>query len=446
MNHSPSQVRALRSDLIILLSQACELEHSVVCSLFYSACSLKRSLGEGITARQLELTERWSAELFEVALGKLLQFTQVWNLFASVGCNPYHWRPNFPIPANYYPTNLPIELLPFGPVALDRFLQSEVPDWSQEPPGVGQHSFGDSSRPAPSYRSIAQLYSIVYEIFELIPEEELLIGNQDKQVSFMSAGLSSLVPVADRVSAFQAIDLLRGGRASSDDSPNVRPGSSLNRSHQYDVLLRLEEEYRAEQRLAKQTGERFDLVRDVLENPVLAKGVDYRVPIITQPQFDRVIVGRLIQDPYSREVALLFEQVYAVILGLLQYVFRTNSHDSFEFQSFSETSEKLISRVLKPLAESLVLLPAGEAWGRQTAGPTFGMSRYTPLHPSPKIALKTVESRLRELILSAVNLERDKRVPTQLTVARQHLEDLLTGLREERAASAVEGNLDTFSG
>lgn len=445
MNHSPSQVRALRSDLIILLSQACELEHSLVCSLFFSACSLKQSLGEGITARQLELTERWSAELFEVALGKVLQFTQVWNLFAAVGCNPYHWRPNFPVPANFYPTNLPIELLPFGPVALDRFLQFEVPDWSQESPGVRLHSTDDSTRTAPSYRSVAQLYSIVHEIFELIPEKELLIGNQEKQVIFMSYGLSGLVPVVDRASAVQALSLLRGGRASSDDATNARPGSNLNRSHQYDVLVRLEEEYRAEQRLAKQSGERFDLVRDVLENPVLAKGVDYRVPIITQPQSDRALVGRLIEDPYTREVALLFEQVYAVILGLLQYVFRKNSNDWVEVQSFPESTEKLISCVLKPLAESLVLLPAGEAWGQKTAGPTFGMSRFAPLHPSPKIALKTVESRLRELILNAVNLERDKRAPAQLTVARQHLEDLMTGLREERAASALEGNPDMFS-
>lgn len=438
----------LRSDLIILLSQACELEHSLACSFFYSACSLKQSTDEGVTRHQLELANRWREELFDVARVKLLQFTQVWNLFTAVGCNPYHWRPNFPIPENYYPADLPIELLPFGTMALDRFLQSERSHQSRSPLGSRTHPSVNPSRDAPKYGSVAQIYSVMREIIESIPEQDLLIGKQERQVGPFFPDFTCLVPVVDRSSACQAIDLLRG-RVETGADPRDRSSeqseSTLNRTRQYDVLRRLQEEFRAESDRAIQAGERFELVRDVLANPVLAKSVDYRVPIITEPNSDQEIVGRLIQDHYTRDVALLFEQVYSVILGLLQYVFRKSSNDSFALQIFSETAMRMVSRVLKPLAQSLTLLPAGEIWSRQTAGPTFGMSRYVPFHPSPEIAMKSVQTRMKELILRAVKLARDERVPAQLIVAHQNLDDLLTGLREDRATLTADGETNSLT-
>ena len=206
----PQNGRSLRSDLIILLSQACELEHSFACSFLFTACSLKQSLEEGITRRQLELTHRWAEDLLDVALGKMLHFAQVWNLFTAVGCNPYHWRPNFPIPANYYPTGLPIELLPFGAVALERCLQSEVPDQGMIQSRNPEDSSNDEFRQEQAYGSVAQLYSVLSRIIETIPEEELFIGNPARQVGHMFPDFSSLVPVFDRASAFRAIDLLRG--------------------------------------------------------------------------------------------------------------------------------------------------------------------------------------------------------------------------------------------
>ena len=210
------------------------------------------------------------------------------------------------------------------------------------------------------------------------------------------------------------------------------------------MLLRLQEEFRAEQQRAKQANERFEISRDVIENPVLKEGVDYRVPIITQPQVEQVLVGRQIQEPYTQRVAQLFEQAYSLMLGQLQYVFRNVSSDSSALQLFSESAMGLFPSVLKPLSESLMLLPAGNAWGRQAAGPTFGISRYIPLHPKPSIAIGTVQARLKELIVQATELAKDDRVTAQLLLARRNLEDLRDRLRDGQSAFATKNESNTI--
>ena len=47
MRTSVSEIRS-RSELLKLLSEACELEHGLACSYLYAAFSLKQDLGEAV--------------------------------------------------------------------------------------------------------------------------------------------------------------------------------------------------------------------------------------------------------------------------------------------------------------------------------------------------------------------------------------------------------------
>jgi len=48
-----------RAELVYLLTEAAEFEHSVMCSYLYALWTLKRSTDEGITAEELEAIDRW---------------------------------------------------------------------------------------------------------------------------------------------------------------------------------------------------------------------------------------------------------------------------------------------------------------------------------------------------------------------------------------------------
>jgi hypothetical protein len=422
--------RSLRSELIILLSQACELEHALACSYYFSGWSLKQRPEEGLSGSRLELARRWSDTLIDIAEGKFLQFAQVWNLFAAVGCNPYHWRPNFPIPADYYPTGVPLELRPFGEVSLERFLRLETPHRGEvHSDGSNSGESSDSTR----HQSISGLYSQLREIVETIPESDLQVGKPENQVGGEQTPFESLVPVVDRESFLTVIDLLRGSDPHNPDSIDQsveRPALMLNRSRCYDLLIELQTEFRAESQRAEKSGVPFEMVRDVLVNPVVMRGSDYRVPLIEQPTPEEGLVGRIIQDQSACEVALLFDAVYALILDLLQYVFRKASKDSTVAPRFSETAIGLIPTVLRPLAESLMQLSAGPVWRGAVAGPCFGMSRHIPLPPAPASSLRTVLGRLAAISTQASTAASGHPVGNSIHVARENLHTWHHALRE----------------
>src|ERR1051325_1187964 len=85
-----------RSDLLSLLSEACELEHGLACSYLFSAFTIKQSTEEGLSPLQIQYTRKWAAQIFLVASQEMLHLAQVWNLLKAIGGTPYYFRPNFP--------------------------------------------------------------------------------------------------------------------------------------------------------------------------------------------------------------------------------------------------------------------------------------------------------------------------------------------------------------
>lgn len=97
----------------------------------------------------------------------------------------------------------------------------------------------------------------------------------------------------------------------------------MDRDGHHGVFVRVLKEYRAE----LQRDENFNVVRDVIENPVAKLRPDYGVEIVKKPSTGAKTrrVGHPIKDPYTAEVAALFDRVYVLMLRLLQYVFRNST-------------------------------------------------------------------------------------------------------------------------
>ena len=65
-----------REELIYLLTEAAEFEHTVMCSYLYAQWSLKRDESEGVTSRELEAINRWRRLMHSVAMEEMLQLKQ----------------------------------------------------------------------------------------------------------------------------------------------------------------------------------------------------------------------------------------------------------------------------------------------------------------------------------------------------------------------------------
>mgnify|MGYP001060573013 CR=1 FL=1 len=82
-----------REELIYLLCEAAEFEHTVMCSYLYAQWSLKRDASEGVTPTELAAIERWRRSLGRVALEEMLHLSRVNNLLAAIGAAPAKsWR------------------------------------------------------------------------------------------------------------------------------------------------------------------------------------------------------------------------------------------------------------------------------------------------------------------------------------------------------------------
>ena len=117
-----------RQQLIHLLREASELEHTIMCQYLFAAFTMKRSVDEGLTAEQLEAVTRWRKVVLKVAHQEMLHLALVENLLASVGAAPYFARPTMPAPARHFPPGVQVALLPFGERALRHFLFLERPE------------------------------------------------------------------------------------------------------------------------------------------------------------------------------------------------------------------------------------------------------------------------------------------------------------------------------
>jgi hypothetical protein len=133
-----------------------------------------------------------------------------------------------------------------------------------------------------------------------------------------------------------------------------------------------------------------------------------------------------IKDPLTREAALLFDQVYVLMLQALAFGF-VPAGDPVLGVRICRAAIELMTTVIRPLGDAVTTLPSGVD-GR-TGGPGFGLTRFVALAAAPAIASRLLDERLRELADDAGRLAAALPATPQLEVAGRRLIDVAERLR-----------------
>lgn len=372
-----------RSQLLTLLTEACEIEHALACAYLYAAFTLKQELSEGgISWQQLQKIRLWAAQLYFIASQEMLHLAQVWNLQSAIGGTPYYLRPNFPLPSKYYPLNLPLRFERFSLGTLDRFIQFERPaDVIVRPEGALE---GPDA--GPRFKTVGELYGLIAEGFSNIPD--LFIGSRDRQVGGDLVDFPDLIRVASTEAALRAIALI------------TRQGEGIEHEHEnchFSVFREVRRQYLLELADAERSGIPFEPARPSISNPTPSLA-----PHLAAPG------ANLISDLLTAEVADCFDSIYGQMLRMLQYVFDSATDHAAVLATFGHGAIEAMTAVIKPLGEALTRLPAGVEYEAQTAGPAFALSRHVALPTEPLAAsivaaekLAELDARLRELAAAA---------------------------------------------
>jgi CDGSH-type Zn-finger protein/uncharacterized Fe-S cluster protein YjdI len=346
-----------REELIYLLCEAAEFEHSVMCTYLFAQWTLKRDTSEGVSAAELAAIERWRRSLAHVALEEMLHLSLVNNLLAAIGAAPHLWRPAFPVRPGHFPADVIMNLAPFCPATLDHFMFIERPEGIELVDGAGfgheahyrRAARADLLAPSPQdYASQGHLYHGVLRglarLAGQLGEARVFVGHGEAQVSAEEFGLPGLFKITDLASAQRAIDaiVLQG-----EGAPAHRENSHFAR---FQAIAR---EF-AQLRAARPD---FEPARPVVRNPALG-GTELR-------QARTAIV-----EPTTARVVDLANSIYTLMIRALSQVFAPAPLPRELRRELSEATTGLMS-TLNGVAEVATRLPADPARPGVTAAPNF---------------------------------------------------------------------------
>jgi CDGSH-type Zn-finger protein/uncharacterized Fe-S cluster protein YjdI len=346
-----------REELIFLLCEAAEFEHTVMCSYLYAQWTLKRGLDEGVTADELAAIGRWRRSLAQVALEEMLHLALVNNLLVAIGAPPHLWRPAFPVRAGHFPADVLMSLAPFSEAALDHFMYIERPEGLAIADGAGfAHALHyrriarpDRLAPSPQdYSTQGHLYHGILQglahLSEQIGEARVFVGHDQAQVSSDEFGLPGLFRIDDLASAQRAIEQIvlqgEGAPAHSDDSHFAR-------------FRAIREELTA-LRAARPS---FEPARPAVSNPMLGDSGITR---------DRSPV----REPLAGQVLDLGNSIYMLMIRALSQVFAPAPLPR-ELRTALAASTSVLMAALGRVADAATRLPIDPAQGGATAAPNF---------------------------------------------------------------------------
>ncbi len=346
-----------REELIYLLCEAAEFEHTVMCSYLYAQWTLKRGPDEGVTPAELAAIERWRRSLTQVALEEMLHLSLVNNLLAAIGAAPHLWRPAFPVRPGHFPADVLMSLTPFGEAALDHFMFIERPEGLEIADGAG---FGhamhyrrvarpDMLAPSPQdYASQGHLYHGVLQglarLCDQLGEERVFVGHSQAQVGADEFGLPGLFKITDLASARGAVEeiVLQG-----EGAPAHRDDSHFARFKAIRTEL-------GEMRAARPG---FEPARPVVSNPMLGDAgiTRHRVRVV---------------EPLAGQVIDLGNSIYALMIRALSQVFAPAPLPR-DLRIALASSTTVLMSALGRVADVATRLPIDAARGASTAAPNF---------------------------------------------------------------------------
>jgi CDGSH-type Zn-finger protein/uncharacterized Fe-S cluster protein YjdI len=401
-----------REELIYLLCEAAEFEHTVMCSYLYAQWSLKRDASEGVTPAELAAIERWRRSLGRVALEEMLHLSLVNNLLAAIGAAPHLWRPAFPVRPGHFPADVVMTLMPFSEAALDHFMFIERPEGTDIADGAGfshanhyrRIARPDLLAPAPQdYASQGHLYHGALQglarLAEQLGEDRVFVGHGQAQVGSGEFGLPGLFRIDDLASARRAIEEIvtqgEGAPAHSDDSHFARFGAIRR---ELDAMR------------AARPG--FEPARPVVRNPMLGDlGITH----------DR---ARIV-DPVAAQVVDLANSIYALMVRALSQVFAPAPLPGELRSALAATTTTLMSAMSR-VADAATRLPADPGRSAMTAGVNFELPGSSG-QLVQQCAARILGERASELADAARRLGRSVPLPgvaADLAALAQRYEDL----------------------
>jgi hypothetical protein len=383
-----------REQLIYLLREAAELEHTILCEYLFAAFTMKQSTDEGLSAVQLEAVDRWRKVILTVARQEMLHLTLVQNLLTAIGAAPHLSRPNLPTAAKHFPAGVQIALVPFGERALRHFLFLERPEGValDDPEAAvaierARPLMSDEDIvPAPQeFATVGHLYRAIDVGFAWLTatlgEDKLFIGPKPAQTGPDVMRWEGLVAVTDLASAHAAIDVVvEQGEGATGDWREAHFGKFLGI---YDEYLAM-----------RAADPSFEPARPVLPGHVRPHRYGDAVP--------------LIDDPRTKRVADLFNVVNEILLLALTRFFAHTDETPEQLKLLESVGVGLMFVAVKPIGQLLTTLPFGPSAPGRTAGPTFELFYIGGyLLPHRQAAWTLIAERLRQAAGLAKRLESD---------------------------------------
>lgn len=367
-----------REQLLHVLAEAAELEHTALSLYLYAAFSLKRTTDEGITEPELAAVTRWRKALFDIARDEMAHLVTVNNLIVAIGGAPHFNRPNFPVAPGYFPGAFKMELAPFGRESLEMFiaLERSMHEAAPEGPRETEHRGAPADFLFPAamdYDSIGAFYEglkvALSQASAQLGEKTLFIG-AGGQMTAENARLPNSVAVTDLASALAGIEaIVKEGEGSRGEDSECHYGKFTGVRDEYESLLA--------------ANPKFAPSRDVVRNPVMRK-----------PPTGDESARTHISAAESVVVLDAANAVYGHLLRLLTQAYRTDG--DLGMQGMCMTASLALMHIFADLSSHLTTLPA-EDGGSSRAGVTYTMLRsMEPLTQGPAESALIAE-RLLEL-------------------------------------------------
>jgi hypothetical protein len=349
-------------ELLIALSEAAELEHSLICQYLYCAYSLKTDQArDDISAADAATFGKWREQLLTVARQEMGHLGTVWNLNALIGGAAHVSRANFPQPSGrYYPPKIDFALAPFGEEALERFIEFERPEEIARLAALAP--------PDPLiYKRVGDLYRQIRKAVETLPENQLLVdtGATEDQTSWSNNVI--LKTAVTRQETLAAIDFII---IQGEGSPGSPAGSHFDR---FKSLL-------AELTAHRAAGG-AEPARRVVFNPITARHRD-------------TVDGTTLRDPIAIRAVASFNLLYRCLLDGLRHYYSAGTESTEQHQQLKLACYRLMHNCLAPLGVLLTRLPAGLDDQQMRAGPSFELYGDEMLTSKPTIVWHLLTVRL----------------------------------------------------
>ena len=379
-----------REHLVHMLSEAAEIEHTLMCTYLYAAFSLKRPNHPGFSEEEARAVARWRGVIVRVALEEMAHLAEVWNITAALGGAPEFARDNFPLDPGNLPAGIVVKLAPFSAACVQHFIHLERPSSSTEPEGHGFESeltFSRRSRRvrlvpmALDYATVGEFYEVlangISEFARAVGENVAFCGDPALQLTSEDAEIPGVQAVRCAKTAARALFAIvqqgEGAPSHSEDSHYARFVGIR------DELERLREK-----------NPNFCPAHPAAVNPLL------RPPIRA--------AGRVfLEDELAWATVDLANGAYALMLRLLAYSYGIPR--PLPERTLAVDLSRGLMRAMSVLGERAATLPAGPSSPGCNAGMSFTALRGAVALPPGPAARQFFVERLDELARAANELD-----------------------------------------